>query len=350
MTELSENSGLQRYDRQMRFRPLGVEGQQSLLKSRVLVCGCGALGSVSAELLARAGVGHLRIVDRDFLELNNLQRQSLYDEADVSSGLPKAEAAARKLRRINSEIQIEPIVADVGSKNISSLMDGCDLVMDGTDNFETRFLLNDACLEYRVPWVFAGCLGAEGQTMTVVPEQSACLHCLMPDGPPEPGTMPTCDNAGILATIISVMASIQVTEALKILGGQIDQVSRSLTVINLWDNQYRSLDTSQLRDQGPCPACVQGKRDWLHGQRGSHATLLCGRNAVQVRLSDESRFDLSAIAGQIPVDQISLRNEFMLRVVHEDLHLTLFPDGRVIVNGTEDEHRAKSAVARVVGH
>jgi molybdopterin/thiamine biosynthesis adenylyltransferase len=334
----------------MRFRPLGVEGQKKLLASRVLVCGCGALGSVSAELLARAGVGHLRIVDRDFLELNNLQRQSLYDEADVASGLPKAEAAARKLRSINSEITIEPLVADIGFKNVTTLMDGCDLVVDGTDNFETRFLLNDACLESHVPWIFAGCLGAEGQTMTVIPEQSACLHCLMPDGPPDPGTMPTCDNAGILATIIAVMASIQVTEALKILVGQLDQVSRSLTVINLWDNQYRTLDTSQLRHQGPCPACVQGKRDWLRGKRGSHATVLCGRNAVQVRLSEESRFDLPAIARQLPADQISLLNEFMLRVVYEDLRLTLFPDGRVIVNGTEDERHAKSALARVVGH
>lgn len=350
MAELSENSDLQRYDRQMRFRSLGVEGQQKLLASRVLICGCGALGSVSSELLARAGVGHLRIVDRDFLELNNLQRQSLYAESDVESGLPKAEAAARRLRGINSEILIEPVVADVGFKNVRSLMDGCDLVIDGTDNFETRFLLNDACLEFRVPWVFAGCLGAEGQTMTILPEQSACLHCLMPDGPPDPGTMPTCDNAGILATIISVMASIQVTEALKILGGQGDQVSRSLTVINLWDNQYRTLDTSQLRHQGPCPACVQGKRDWLLGKRGSHTTVLCGRNAVQVRLSEDSRFELSSIARQIPADQITLLNDFMLRVVHENLRLTLFPDGRVIVNGTEDEHQAKSAVARIVGH
>ncbi len=349
MPDNTDSLDLRRYDRQMKYGPIGVEGQKRLLRSRVLICGAGALGSVSAEMLVRAGVGHLRIVDRDFLELNNLQRQSLYDESDVASGLPKAEAAVRKLHRINSNVTLEPVVTDVQYRNVMSLMDGCDLVVDGTDNFETRFLLNDACLESSVPWIFAGCLGADGQTMTVVPGKTACLQCLMPDGPPAAGSLPTCDNAGILASIISVMASIQFTEAIKILCGHLDQVSRNLTVVDLWNHQFRTLDTSHLREQGNCPACVEGRRDWLHGKRGSQAAVLCGRNAVQVRLGDEGEFNLNKIASQVTAGQVTSQSEFMLRVTYEDLRLTLFPDGRVIVTGTEDDRHARSIVARVIG-
>src|SRR4051812_10233903 len=202
----------------MRFGGIGVEGQRKLLDSLALVVGCGALGSVIANTLARAGVGHLRLVDRDFLELNNLQRQVLYDEDDVAAGLPKAIAAANKLRKINSEIEIEPLVADVDPTNIVGLIEGVDLILDGTDNFETRFLLNDASLKFNIPWVYGGCIGAEGQTMTILPHETPCLRCLMEDMPP-PGTTPTCDTAGILGPIINVIASMQACEAIKILSG-----------------------------------------------------------------------------------------------------------------------------------
>ena len=208
-----------RYIRQSRFQPIGEEGQQKLKQGRALIAGCGALGSVIANTLARSGVGFLRIVDRDYLELNNLQRQVLYDEEDVQQGLPKAVAAANKLRRINSEIEIEPVVSDLNYSNIGSYCEDVDVILDGTDNFEIRFLLNDASIRYEIPWVYGGCIGADGQTMTIIPGQSPCLACLMTDGPPPPGTTATCDSAGILAPIINIIASIEAAEALKILSG-----------------------------------------------------------------------------------------------------------------------------------
>ncbi len=201
----SEATSLDRYARQMRYAPIGESGQRRLLASRVLICGCGALGSVIANTLARAGIGKLRIVDRDFLELNNLQRQVLFDEADVAGSLPKAVAAAEKLRRINSGIEIEPIVADVDADNILNLCAGCDIILDGTDNFETRFLLNEAAIKLKLPWVYGGCIGAEGQSLTVLPDQPPCFRCVMNE-PPPPGSTPTCDTAGILAPIINVVA------------------------------------------------------------------------------------------------------------------------------------------------
>src|SRR5687768_8602139 len=207
-----------RYARQMRFLPLGVEGQRRLLQSRALVVGCGALGSVIANTLARAGVGQLRIVDRDFLELNNLQRQVLYDEDDVAAGLPKAIAAKNRLERINSEIEIDAHVTDVDATNIERLLDGVSCLVDGTDNFETRFLLNDAAVKLGIPWVYGGCLGAEGQSLTIVPGKTPCLRCLIPE-PPPPGSTPTCDSAGILGTVIGVIASMEANEAIKILSG-----------------------------------------------------------------------------------------------------------------------------------
>jgi len=204
-----------RYARQMRFPPIGVEGQRKLLSSRALVVGCGALGSVIANTLARAGVGNLRLVDRDFLELNNLQRQVLYDEDDVTAGLPKAIAAKNRLAKINSRIEIDAVVADVDHTNILRLLSGVDCLVDGTDNFETRFLLNDAAVKLGIPWIYGGCLGAEGQTLTIVPGETPCLRCLMPD-PPPPGSSPTCDSAGILGTVIGVIASWEANEAIKI--------------------------------------------------------------------------------------------------------------------------------------
>src|SRR6185503_17007210 len=201
-----------------RYAPLGEAGQRRLAASRALICGCGALGSVLANTLARAGVGHLRIVDRDFLELNNLQRQVLYDEEDVAAGLPKAIAARQRLAKINSEIEIDAVVADVDHTNIERLLDGVDCLIDGTDNFETRFLLNDAAVKLGIPWVYGGCLGAEGQSLTILPGQTPCLRCLMSEPPPA-GESPTCDTAGILGPIINVIASMQACEAIKILSG-----------------------------------------------------------------------------------------------------------------------------------
>ncbi len=340
---------LDRYVRQMRYPPLGEEGQRSLSESSALLCGCGALGSVLANTLARAGVGHLRIVDRDFLELNNLQRQVLYDEDDVAAGIPKAIAAEAKLKRINSQIKIEPIVADVDHTNIASLVDGVDMILDGTDNFETRFLLNDAAVKFDKPWVYGGCIGDDGQTMTIIPGETPCLHCLMQDGPPPPGTTPTCDSAGILAPIINVIASLQANEAIKILSGNGDKISRELQVFELWDNRIRQLNLGSLLESVDCPTCKQHQFEWLEGRRGSHTAVLCGRNAVQLSFPDRHAVSLESLEQKLDgVGEVS-RNRFLLRFKVDDYHITVFPDGRAIVGGTDEIAEAKTVYAKYIG-
>ncbi len=343
---------LDRYVRQMRFVPLGEEGQRRLLASRALICGCGALGSVLANTLARAGVGKLRIVDRDFLELNNLQRQVLYDEADVRAALPKAVAAAEKLRRINRQIEIEPIVADVEAGNILSLCDGCDIILDGTDNFETRFLLNEAAIKLRLPWVYGGSIGAEGQSLTVLPGEPPCFRCVMNE-PPPPGTSPTCDTAGILGPIVNVVASIQSCEAIKVLSGHQDIVSRSLTVIDLWDNQMRQLNLDRLRSAGGCPTCRGEEFPWLSGQRGSRTAVLCGRNSVQlsqpVETADHGQLSLDALAEKLAVVGSVTRNKYLLRCAVGNYMLTMFPDGRAIIGGTNDIAEGADGLCQVCG-
>ncbi|MFO0902795.1 MAG: ThiF family adenylyltransferase [Pirellulales bacterium] len=341
---------LARYARQVRYAPLGEEGQRRLAASRALVCGCGALGSVIANTLARAGVGRLRIVDRDFLELNNLQRQVLYDEADVASGLPKAIAAAAKLRAINSQIEIEPIVADVDHRNISELTRDVDVIVDGTDNFEIRFLLNDASRQFGIPWVYGGCLGAEGQTMTILPGETPCLRCLMQDAPP-PGTTETCDTAGILGPIINVIASIQACEALKILAGRRDAVSRVLQVFDLWDNTARQVRLESLRaTRDSCPTCSGAEFPWLHGRRGSQTAVLCGRNAVQLAFPDQTAVALDQLAQRLTPLGSVVRNRYLLRFQVDKFLFTVFPDGRTIVGGTSDLAEARSAYARYFGN
>jgi len=336
-----------RYARQMRFAPLGTAGQQKLLAARALVVGCGALGSVIANTLARAGVGKLRIVDRDFLELNNLQRQVLYDEDDVAAGLPKAIAAKNRLAKINSTIEIEPVVADVDHTNIERLLSGVDCLIDGTDNFETRFLLNDAAVKLRLPWIYGGCLGAEGQTLTILPGQTPCLRCLMPE-PPPPGTTPTCDSAGILATIISVIASLEANEALKILSGHVAAISRTWMVFDLWDNTVRQikLDAAKTPD---CPCCGRGEFAWLSGSRGSHTAVLCGRNAVQLSFPGRSTVSLAELEAKLAAVGRTTRNKYLVRAAIGPYQLTVFPDGRAVVGGTEEIAEARSVYAKYVG-
>jgi adenylyltransferase/sulfurtransferase len=338
---------LDRYARQVRFAPLGEEGQRRLLASRVLLCGCGALGTVLANTLARAGVGFLRIADRDFLELNNLQRQVLFDEEDVAAGLPKAIAAANKLRRINSTITIEPVVTDVDHTNIESLCRGVDLILDGTDNFETRFLINDAAHKLRLPWVYGGCLGAEGQTLTILPGETPCLRCLLAE-PPPPGESPTCDTAGILGPIINIVASMQACEAIKILSGHREAISRHWTIISLWDNAIRQMDISSLAAASDCPAC-RGEYAWLAGQRGSHTAVLCGRNSVQITPPERQKLSLEAMAEKLrAVGRVTV-NPFLLRLEVDGYLITLFPDGRAIIGGTDEIAAAKTVYAKYIG-
>ena len=339
---------LDRYARQWRYEPLGRSGQARLGEGRALICGCGALGSVIANTLARAGVGYLRIVDRDFLELNNLQRQVLFDEADVAARLPKAVAAATKLARINSEIEIEPLVADVDHRNILKLADSVDVILDGTDNFETRMLLNDAALRLDIPWIYGGCIGAEGQTMTVIPHQTACLRCVMRE-PPAPGETPTCDTAGILGSIVNVVASMQAAEAIKILSGNSDAIQTGLTIIDLWDNRLRQIGTQSIQSQEDCPACSGREAPWLQGDRGSQTAVLCGRNAVQLRSLEGQSLDLESLAKKLAERGAVMQNKFLLRFTIEKFEFTLFPDGRAIVGGTDDVAEARVAFARFVG-
>lgn len=339
---------LERYVRQMRYPPLGEEGQRKLLASRALICGCGALGSVLANTLARAGVGRLRIVDRDFLELNNLQRQVLYDEEDVAAGIPKAIAAQAKLRKINSQIEIDAVVADVDHANITTLLDGVDVILDGTDNFETRFLLNDAALRFSIPWVYGGCIGAEGQTMTIIPDDTPCLRCLMQDTPP-PGTTPTCDTAGILGSIINVIASIEACEAIKILSGNRAAINRTLAVFELWDNRIRQVKLDTLRESVQCPTCQRSEFPWLEGQRGSHTAILCGRNAVQLSFPDRQSVSLDSLRARLDGVGKVTSNRFLLRLAVDQYLITVFPDGRAIVGGTEDIAEAKTVYAKYIG-
>lgn len=347
---MSEDSpNLDRYVRQMRYPPLGEQGQAKLQASRVLICGCGALGSVLANTLGRAGVGHLRIVDRDFLELNNLQRQVLYDEEDVAAGIPKAIAAAAKLRKINSQIEIEPLVTDVDHTNIEQLIEGVDMIVDGTDNFETRFLLNDVAVKFGIPWVYGGCIGAEGQSMTIIPGDTPCLRCLMQESPP-PGTTPTCDTAGILSPIINIVASLEACEAMKILSGNRDAINRTLTVVELWDNRIRQVKLDSLKEAVDCPTCKHREFPWLDGQRGSHTAILCGRNAVQLSFPDRQSLSLDALAEKLQGVGTVTQNRFLLRLAVDEYLLTVFPDGRAIIGGTEDIAEAKSIHAKYIGN
>lgn len=344
------NHDLTRYERQMKYPPLGEEGQRKLCAARVLLCGCGALGSVLANTLVRAGVGFLRIADRDFLELNNLQRQVLFDEADVANCLPKSIAAADKLRQINSTVEIEAHVTDVGHTNIAKLCENIDLILDGTDNFETRFLINDAAIKFGIPWVYGGCLGDDGQTMTILPGQTPCLHCLMIDGPPLPGTTPTCDTAGILSPIINVIASLQANEALKILSGNSDKISRVLNVFELWDNRIRQINLAGLQDNIECPTCQRREFPWLEGKLGSHTAVLCGRNSVQLSFPERPQLSLEDLANKLAGAGNVRHSKFMLRCEMPAHTLTLFPDGRAIISGTEDIAEAKSLYAKYVGN
>lgn len=345
-------SPLSRYQKQMLFHGIGQQGQIRLRDSRVLLIGCGALGCVLADSMVRAGIGQLRIVDRDFVELTNLQRQSLYTESDVGQHLPKAIAAVERLRAVNSEVELEPIVADVDFRNIRGLAEGADLILDGTDNFEIRYLINDVSLESGIPWIFTGCTGSHGQMMPVIPGHSACLRCLMPSPPPT-GSTETCDTAGVLGPAIGVIASLQAAMALRILThpDQPDKIPQKLTIIDVWDLSFRQLDVSGLRDSSTCPACRSGERLWLNGHQSSGSTILCGRNAVQVVPPDRIQISLHELSLRLQPSGAVTSNAFLVRVAlaDSDLEITVFPDGRAIVKGTEDPGIARAVYARLIG-
>ena len=345
MVDAPEN--LDRYRRQMRFAPLGEEGQRRLAGARVLVCGCGALGSVAADLLVRAGVGTVRIVDRDFLEPDNLHRQVLFDESDAAAELPKAVAAANRLRKINSSVVVESIVADVTAANIAAVAGDVDAIVDGTDNFETRYLVNDFALSTGKPWVFGGCVGAEGQVMAILPGDTACLACIIPEPPPAE-MQPTCETAGVIGPIVAAVAALQSAETLKILSGRLDAVSRRMAILDLWGNQLRSVGVQRLADDA-CRACARRDFAWLDGRRGVAAAVLCGRNAVQLAASGEGGVSLRELAAKLQAAGRVTGNDFLLRLEVEKYRITVFADGRTIVGGTDDVAEARAVHARYVG-
>ena len=330
-----------RYSRQVRFAPWGERGQARLAASRVAIVGCGALGTVQAEILTRAGVGTLRIIDRDLVELSNLQRQFLFSEIDAAEGTPKAVAAARRLAAINSEVALEPIVADLSPANASDLCENIDLILDATDNFETRYLMNDFCVQQDIPWVYGAAVSSYGLKMAVIPGVTACLKCVYPE-PPQ-GAQPTCETAGVLGTVTATIAALQTADAMKILAGG-DLTSR-LTTLDLWTGEIRQI-APPARDP-KCVCCVVRNFVHLDGSRRAPISL-CGRNAVQIH--ERSRpLDLAELSARLGALAPVRSNEFALRVTLDPYELMIFSDGRAIIKGTTDVGIARSLYARYVG-
>ncbi|HEV2021595.1 MAG TPA: ThiF family adenylyltransferase [Terriglobales bacterium] len=333
----------ERYSRQVLFAGIGAEGQRRLAAARVVVVGCGATGSAAAALLARAGVGTLRILDRDYVEASNLQRQSLFDEADATESLPKAIAAARKIAAFNSQIVVEPGVADLTPANIDHLLVGAQLILDGTDNFETRYLINDYAVKAGTPWIYGAAVGSYGVTMNILPSETACLTCLFPE--PPRGTVETCDTAGILNSVAHSVASVQATEALKLLVGAKDKLRRTLLSWDAWNNARSEVSAEKPRPD--CRTC--GAREFPHlaGEGRPHITL-CGRNSVQIH-ERQRPVDFAETSRRLEPHGRVRHNEFVLKFWHEAYEMTVFPDGRAIIKGTTDPAAARSFYARYIG-
>lgn len=333
----------ERYSRQVLFRGIGAEGQRKLTASCIAIVGCGATGSALASLLARAGVGTIRIIDRDYVEPSNLQRQSLFDEADAAESLPKAIAAARKIAAFNSAIAIQPHVADLIPSNIQVLLDGAQLILDGTDNFETRYLINDFAVKNLIPWIYTAAVGSYGVTMNVLPGKTACLTCVFAD-PPQ-GTFETCETAGILNSAVNLAASIAVSEAVKLLVGADEWIRRTLLSFDVWRNERAEVAADQPR--AGCRTCVGHDFPHLSGEGRPHITL-CGRNSVQIH-ERHRPVDLAQMSEQLKPLGTVRHNDFVLKFWREPYEMTLFPDGRAIIKGTTDKTIARSLYARYVG-
>ncbi len=332
-----------RYSRQVLFPGIGPQGQQRLAQGRIAIVGCGATGACVSGLLARAGVGHLTIIDRDYVEPSNLQRQSLFDEADAAESLPKAVAAARKIAAFNSEVQTTSVVADLMPENIEQLLANSDLILDATDNFETRYLINDFAVKHGRPWIYAAAVASYAVTMNVIPGETACLTCVFP-APPE-GTTETCDTAGILNSAVNLIGSIEATEAIKFLVGAKDKLRRTLLSFDVWSNEQAEI--SAARPRPGCQTCE--KREFVHlaGERRPQITL-CGRNSVQIHERNRP-VNFAEMSARLGAHGRVKHNAFVLKFWHDPYEMTLFPDGRAIIKGTNDTSVARSLYARFVG-
>jgi adenylyltransferase/sulfurtransferase len=337
----------ERYSRQVLFNPIGEEGQRRLLAARALIIGCGALGSAQAESLARAGVGQLRIADRDFVEASNLQRQTMFTERDAEERLPKAVAARNHIQQINSNIEVEAAVTDVNHSNIEQLLSGCAVVIDGTDNFATRYLINDACVKHQVNWIYGAAVGSYGVTMTVRPHQTPCLRCVFAEMPPA-GSAPTCDTAGVIMPIINVVAAVQVSEALKLLTGKTHDLHNSLMQFDVWTNEWRRIN---LGSPSPdCVTCGQEMFETLAPTSREVAAVLCGRNAVQVSPSQPTKLSFASLAERLRGAGEVKFNEYILRFRTGEFELTVFQDARSIIRGTDEITTARSLYAKYIGN
>lgn len=336
----------ERYSRQILFPEIGREGQQKLLNSRVLLVGCGALGASQAEMLSRAGVGSLRIVDRDFVEFTNLQRQTLFKESDAAERLPKAVAAKNRIAEINSDVNVDAIVADINNSNIESLIDGCDLVLDGSDNFQVRYLVNDACVKLGMTWIYGAAVSSYGTTMTIIPHETPCLRCIFEDIP-DAGSSPTCDTAGVIMPIIATVTAVQTAETLKILVGDTASLHRSIMQFDLWANDRRKIKLSA--PDPDCVTCGQHKYEFLDAETQEFSAVLCGRDAVQVAPPRAVALDLRSLAAKLSEIGEVKQNEYLVRFSTDGKELTVFADGRAIIKGTDDIAAARSLYARYIG-
>ena len=339
----------ERYSRQMILPGWGREGQGQLAQKTAAVVGCGALGSHIASHLVRAGVGRLVLADRDFVEWHNLPRQALYSESDAAAAIPKAVAAARRLRQINSLVEIEEHVIDVSADTVEDLVADADVVMDGADNFEVRYLVNEACVKQGIPWIYGGVLGTYGLTASIVPGETPCLRCLLGPMPPV-GAVPTCETAGVLGPAVAIIAALEATEGLKILLGRSEDLLRSLVMVDAWSGDFELAQTQKGKTR--CPVCDDGYYELLEAERGSVTTVLCGQNAVQVRPRPAQPVDLASLAERLSQAEAVgpvVVNEYLLHVEVEGVQLTAFPDGRTIVKGTDDPVRARALYARYIG-
>ncbi len=334
-----------RYSRQIRFEPMGEAGQMRLSTSRIGIVGLGALGTVIADQLVRAGANYVRLIDRDFVELSNLQRQTLFEESDALASLPKAVAAGDKLRRVNSEVRVDSIVEDLNPSNAEELIADLDLVMDGLDNFETRFVLNDACHLARTPWIYAAAVGSYGLVLPVIPD-GPCLRCLM-DTLPAAGSGPTCDTAGVIAPVTGAIASLAVAQAFRCLTGQLAPDDTRLVSIDIWSLKFQTLPLSNALPE-ECPLCSRGQLDFLNS-RAMRTISLCGRNAVQVIPGVRGELDLSAVGKNLERYGPVRSNEFLLKCSNPPYELTLFRDGRAIIKGTEKASVARSVYSKMIG-
>ncbi|HVJ48787.1 ThiF family adenylyltransferase [Desulfitobacterium sp.] len=334
----------ERYSRQVLFSGIGKEGQKRLAEARVAVIGVGALGTVIANNLCRAGVGLLRLIDRDFVEISNLQRQTLFTEADVSEHIPKAVAAVEHLKKINSEITLEPVVKDVNPSNVEQLIGDVDLVLDGTDNFEIRLLINDACVKLGIPWIYGGAIGSYGITMNIIPGETPCLRCLLKEIP-APGTQPTCSTAGVLNMITGIIGNYETVEAVKFLVKSPD-LRKDVLFVDIWDNVSEFMTIPKNKD---CKACGQGEYEFLNNNVGSYTTSLCGSDSIQIVPQTRSEINFQVMHDKLlQLGEVSY-NRFLLRFSYMDINITLFPDGRAIIKGVTDPNVAKSVYSEYIG-